>query len=128
MTVKNKRIEYRPEGFVLRKKRFLVLWDERLVKWNEIKAIRAVMWDCFSAHAFGYRLILSESESVCMTDLDDEFKDFEKALRIKFPDIDESVLDKVQSVFPDETELICWKTEKSQPEVSANLVNSVRSA
>ena len=76
--------------------------------WDQVRSIKAVMWDCWSVHAFGYRLMISDKHSVCVTHLDNQWEEFEKHLFEHFPDIDRGVMEQVEKLFPGEAELVCW--------------------
>ena len=114
MNATNQRIEFIEDGFFVHKRRWLWSWSHQPVKWSSVVAIRAVMWDCFSCHAFGYRLLLSEGSSVCMTDLDDGWEEFQLRLHEACPDFDSAVERQVEATFPGETELTCWQNEEAQ--------------
>ena len=74
------------------------------------------MWDCFSCHASGFRLVLSDGTSICVNDLDDDWEAFRGILNRVYPDIDLEAVEKVEQTFPGEIELTCWnkKNEVSQ--------------
>lgn len=118
MKATNQRIEFIEDGFVVHKRRWLWSWSRQPVKWSSVVAIRAVMWDCFSCHAFGYRLLLSDGSSVCMTDMDDSWEEFRLKLHEACPDIDSAVERQVEATFPGETELTCWRNEEAQQAAS----------
>ena len=113
--MKDQRIEYTAEGFILHSRRFLWFWESRTVQWNDVNEIKAIIWDCFLAYPFGYRLVLSESESVCMTDEDEGWEDFNKRLYLHFPDINESVVKSVKVAYPEDVELVCWHKNQTPP-------------
>lgn len=118
MKATNQHIEFSGDGFVVHKRRWLWRWSDQSVKWSSVAAISAVIWDCFSCHAFGYRLLLSDGSSVCVTDLDDRWDDFRARLHEACPDIDSAVVRQVESTFPGEIELTCWKNEEAQQAAS----------
>lgn len=66
------------------------------------------MWDCFSSHAFGFRIIFRSGASVCVTDFDDGWEDFRIKLHGQYPGIDSSIVQKVKDDFPSDQELTCW--------------------
>ena len=76
--------------------------------WDQVRSIKAVMWDCWSVHAFGFRLIGSDKQSVSVTHLDNQWNEFEERLFTQFPDIDREVIERVEKAFPGEAELVCW--------------------
>lgn len=76
MRASDKRVEVIEDGFVVRKRRCLWLWSSQTFGWSSVASIRAVMWDCFSSHAFGFRIIFPSGASVCVTDFDDGWEDF----------------------------------------------------
>ena len=110
----DQRIEITGDGCVVHKRLWLCFWSHRRIKWGSITAIRAVLWDCFSCHAFGYRLLLSDGTSVCMTDLDHRWDDFREKLHEAYPGIDSAVVRQVEEAFPGETELTCWNNQEAQ--------------
>ena len=117
MKAADKRIEFTVDGFVVHQRRWLWFWTHQPVKWSSVAAIRSVMWDCWSCHTFGYRLVLSDGASVCMTDLDERWEDFHGRLHEVYPEIDPVVVGQVKDAFPEEIELTCWKKEQAQQAV-----------
>ncbi len=109
-------VNFTEDGFVVRRRRYLWFFSHQPVKWNTVASIRAVMWDCFSCHAFGYRFHLSDGSSVCVTDLDldDRWEDFQGRLYDAFPEIDSAVVRQVKKTFPGEAERIYWKKPRAQ--------------
>jgi hypothetical protein len=120
MKAPDQHIEITGDGFVVHKRSWLWHWSHQSVKWSSVAAIRAVMWDCFSCHAFGYRLVLSDGSSVCMTDLDDRWEDFRSRLHEACPEIDSAVVRQVEAAFPGEIELTCWQNEEAQQVGTSN--------
>ena len=120
MKTPNQRIEFTDDGFVFHKRRWLWCWTRQPVKWSSVASISAVMWDCFSCHTFGYRLILSDGTSICMTDLDNRWDQFHESLRTVYPDIDPEIVGQVELAFPGEIELTCWKKEEAQQDAPSN--------
>jgi hypothetical protein len=114
MKTTDQRLEFTDDGFVFHKRRWLWCWARQPVKWSSVTSISAVLWDCFSCHAFGYRLVLSDGASICMTDLDDRWEDFRGRLHEVYPEIDPAVVRQVEDAFPGEIELTCWKKEAEQ--------------
>lgn len=112
MKIPQQRIEFTDDGFVFHKRRWLWYWARQPMKWSSIASISAVMWDCFSCHTFGYRLILTDDTSISMTDFDDRWDQFHERLHRVFPDIDPEVVRQVENAFPGEMELTCWKKDK----------------
>ena len=72
------------------------------------------MWDCFSSHAFGFRLLLSDGSSICVTDFDDRWEDFRARVLTEYPGIDSSVVQQVEDGFPSDQELTCWENQQAQ--------------
>jgi hypothetical protein len=123
-------IQFSEGGFVVRKRRWLWSWTEEPIRWTSISSIRAVMWDCFSCHAFGYRFLLSGGASVCVTDLDldDRWEEFRRRLHDACPGIDSEVEQKVEAAFPGEIELTCWENQQAQQGVAPQSATQSRQA
>ncbi len=118
-------IQFTEGGFVVRKRRWLCSWTEVTIKWASISSIRAVIWDCFSCHTFGYRLLLAGGASVCVThlDLDDRWEEFRDRLYDACPGIDSRVEQEVEAAFPEEIELTCWENQQARQGVASQSAN-----
>jgi len=116
------RFKINRSGITRCERRFWIL--ERCVHtdWNQVQMIKAVMWDCLSAHAFGFRLMISDEHSVSVTDLDDQWDDFKSHLFSQFPDIDRGVIAEVEKTFPSEIELVCWPKNLVEQDASSDAI------
>lgn len=106
----SRRIEFCKNGFVVHKRHWIWLKSRYAVSWDLVTEIRAVMWDCFACHVFGYRFVLANGETACVMDLDleSEWEEFEIRLFEVFPEIDEAVVQEGKAGLPNEQELTCW--------------------
>ena len=112
-------IEFTESGFVQHKHN--KFWGSKLieVQWTNVSSINVFMWDCFSYHSFGFRLILAGGDSVCIDEFEPNWEKFRKRLLVAYPMIDESLVSKVDESLPDDQELCCW-TNLAEQHTSPN--------
>ena len=119
MAIRNEYLEFSPDGVIRHTRRLVFWWKAETLVWSNVISIEAVLWDCFACHTSGFRFWMSDTEQMSVTDMDDQWDEFRDMVFKVFPDIDQSVIDTVEAIFPGEAEETCW-TKNFAEQVAAS--------